>query len=517
MMRVLVRVDASSLLGAGHVMRCLALAGELKRRGHPVVFVMRPLAGHLMTETRAAGFEVLALPGLQLSGSGSQIDWIEMARSLDVQRLDASETLALLPHRFWDWMLVDHYALGLEWQRAMVGVAQKLLAVEDQADRPLRCDILLNQNAGATVTRYADLIPSGCLSLMGPHYALLRPEFSETVNAAPRRGQVSAAPRVLVSLGGADPHGLALQVLQALADCGLRGRDVTLVAGVQNPHAQALQQRCQALGYIFCKSTQAMAQLMAQADWAVGAGGVSLLERCAMGLPSITLPIASNQQPGVAAAQARGAVLAIDPLAPGFAIHLREAIQDFLATPERLQAMTQAALGVCDGKGAARVADALQVGALALRAATLDDAAALHAWRNAPETRVHSGDGLAITLEQHQQWMQGVMASPAQRLWIAFAASGPIGVLRFDSSPYGTGTTAEISVYRVPGQPGRGWGRALIARGVQEAQHAWPSLMRVDARISSDNLASLGAFTACGFEASAAHGLYQKNIERPRS
>jgi len=407
--------------------------------------------------------------------------------------------------------------LGLEWQRAMVGIAPKLLAVDDQADRPLRCDILLNQNPGATLTRYADLIPSGCLSLMGPHYALLRPEFSETVNAAPRRGKVSAARRVFVSLSGADPQGLALQVLRALEDCGLRGSDVTLVAGAQNPHAQALQQRCQALGYVFCKSTQAMAQLMAQADWAVGAGGVSLLERCAMGLPSITLPLASNQQPGVAAAQAQGAVLALDPQAPGFAMHLREAIQDFLATPERLQAMAQAALAICDGKGAARVADALQTGALALRAATPNDAAALHAWRNAPETREHSGDGLAITLEQHRQWMQGVLANPAQRLWIAFAASGPVGVLRFDISPYGTATSAEISVYRVPGQPGRGWGKALIVRGIQAAQRTWPSLLRVDARISSDNLASVRAFAACGFELTAAHGLYQKNLERPPS
>jgi UDP-2,4-diacetamido-2,4,6-trideoxy-beta-L-altropyranose hydrolase len=519
MMRVLVRVDASALLGAGHVMRCLALAGELKSRGNEVVFVMRPLVGHMMDEARAAGFDVLGLPDLpelpdlQLSAANSQAKWIEKARSPDAQQRDASETLALLPHQSWDWLLLDHYALGAHWQVCVANVAHKLLVIDDQADRSLQCDLLLNQNPGAQAKHYAGLIPPGSQLLSGPQYALLRPEFSSRASHVRGLNRASAAARVLVSLGGVDPHGLALQVVLALADCGFRGGGVTVLAGTHNPHEQELLSTCQDLGFVGLKSTHTMAQLMEHADWAVGAGGVSLLERCAMGLPSIALAIASNQRPGVAAAQSAGAVLALDPLNARFPDQLRRAIQSLLTEPERLKAMSQAAMSVCDGRGTVRVADELQAGSLALRVATLRDTPALYAWRNALETRQHSGDGLAFSAKQHVQWMSRVLADPARRLWIASTTAGPIGVLRFDTSPQVAPTTAEISVYRVPGQPGRGWGRALIARGIQEAQRTWPELRQVNAHISDDNLPSLGAFAACGFAASTISGRYQKSIE----
>ncbi|MBC7618762.1 MAG: UDP-2,4-diacetamido-2,4,6-trideoxy-beta-L-altropyranose hydrolase, partial [Candidatus Saccharibacteria bacterium] len=307
MMRVIVRVDASALLGAGHVMRCLALAGELKKRGHQVVFVMRPLLGHMMDETKAAGFDVLGLPDLQLFAADSQAEWIENSRAPDAQQRDASETLALLPHRSRDWLLVDHYALGAQWQLAMGVAAQKILVIDDQADRALHCDLLLNQNPGANIESYAGLIPLGSQTLIGPHYALLRPEFASRANPVRGLNHPSAAARVLVSLGGVDPHGVALQVVSALADCGFRGSGVTVLAGNNNPHEQELLSTGQDLGFVGLKSTNLMAQLMSQADWAVGAGGVSLLERCAIGLPSIALAIAPNQQPRVAAAQAAGA------------------------------------------------------------------------------------------------------------------------------------------------------------------------------------------------------------------
>jgi len=512
MMRVIVRVDASTLLGAGHVMRCLALARELKSRSHQVVFVMRPLLGHLIQETKAAGFDVLGLPDLQLDVANSQGEWIEKGRSQDAQQQDADETLALLPHRSWDWLLVDHYALGAQWQLAMGVAAQKLLVIDDQADRLLHCGLLLNQNPGANTESYVNLIPLGSQTLIGPHYALLRPEFSSRSSHVPGLNRASKDARVLVSLGSVDPQGLALKVVSALADCSFRGSGVTVVVGNHNPHELELLASCRALGFVGLKSTNSMAQLMSQADWAVGAGGVSLLERCAMGLPSIALVIAPNQQSGVAAAQSAGAVLALDPLNARFPDQLRQAIQSLLTEPERLKAMSQAATSLCDGRGTLRVAEVLQAGSLALRVATLRDAKALYSWRTALETRQHSGDGQTFSLEQHVQWMRVVLDDPAHRLWIASTTAGPIGVLRFDSS-LSVATNAEISVYRVPGQQGRGWGRALIARGIQEAQRTWPGLRQVEAYISDDNLSSLGAFAACGFSASTISGLYQKSIE----
>jgi UDP-2,4-diacetamido-2,4,6-trideoxy-beta-L-altropyranose hydrolase len=517
MMSVLIRVDASMLLGSGHVMRCLALAGELKTRGHRVVFVMRPLPGHLISEVRAADFEVFSLPALHSFEAQSQAEWITLAQSPGAQLNDALETSALLPERLWDWVIVDHYALGVPWQQAMSSIARKLLAVDDQAERPLQCDALLNQNPGAKAAQYAGLLAPGCKLLLGPQYALLRPEFSESRPRNRDRINVSGTSRVLVSLGAADVHGVTLRVLSALENCGFRGQEVTVVAGAQNPHARELLERCQVLNYAYLPSTDAMAQLMVQSDWAIGAGGVGMLERCAMGLPSIVLTIAPNQQSGVASAQALGAVVALNPQSGSFAEQLPQAIQQLMSEPKRLQAMALAALQVCDGRGAVRVANALQTNALVLRAAALEDATVLHEWRNAPQSRLHSGDGLSIDLGQHQQWLRTVLADPDRRLWIASTVSGPVGVLRFDADLTGALTAAEISVYRVPGQPGRGWGKALITRGIQEAQRTWPSLQKVNARISEDNLASLKAFMACGFEASATVGLYQKNLERPPS
>lgn len=517
MMCVLMRVDASTLLGAGHVMRCLALADELKSRGHLILFAMRLLPGHLAAEVRAKGFEVLPLAALPSCQADSQAAWITLTRASDVQIRDASETLALLPKRLWDWILVDHYALGMAWQHAMAGTARKLFAVDDQADRPLQCDALLNQNPGATAARYVDFLPKRCELLLGPQHALLRPEFSTTERVQSSENDVSNSPRILVSLGSADVRGVTMQVLSALERCGLRGPSITVVAGAQNPHAQELLVRCQSLGFVYLQSTDAMAQLMAQSQWAIGAGGVSMLERCAMGLPSIVLPIAPNQQSGAQAALAQGAVLMLDPQSSDFAMQLRQVIQKLMAAPERLQAMSLAALSVCDGHGVARVADVLQTGALVIRAAELEDTVDLYAWRNAPESRRYSGDGQTISLDQHQQWMHTVLANPEQRLWIASTALGPVGVLRFDRHLSDAHVSAEISVYRVPGQPGRGWGRALITRGVKEAQLCWPALQQVTARISGDNLASLKAFAACGFEMSATPGLYQKILERPPS
>lgn len=480
MMRVLLRADASRHIGTGHVMRCLALAHELRQRGCHCGFSMLPLPGHLMDEVARQGFDVL----------------------------DARAPMSSLGHR-WDWLVTDHYGLDAVWQRSMRPHARLLLAIDDLADRLLDCDLLLDQNLQMP-GRYDKLVPASAVRLLGPRYALLRAEFARLRHASPSR---EVPPRVLVSFGGADKHGVTLDAISALERCGLQAGRVLVIAGLLNPHLDRLKSECLRLGYECLASTEHMAQCMAQSSLAVGAGGTTMIERFALSLPSVVVPIADNQRPGSAAALAEGAIALVDTDPGARAGAIANAVKRLLDEPAALEHMGQAAARLCDGKGAARVAVQMQQQALALRPASAEDALDLLAWRNAPRTRAHSGDGTVITLQEHTRWLSGVLRDPTRSLWIAHLGAVAVGVVRFDTAHH----TATVSVYLVPGLEGRGWGRALIAAGVQRASQTWPALRRVDARISPDNQASLRAFAACGFEPGPVPGTHQLMLRSPQA
>lgn len=554
-MRVLMRADGGIRMGTGHVMRCLALADELRTRGCECSFAMRATQGHLMDEVRARGYAVVALAagddpadGIGAQGHAAGQDdlqaWLARQRDPLRQAADAQETLhalaaaqpggALTP---WDWLVTDHYGLGAAWQTPMRAAAHHILAIDDLADRDLDADLLLDQNP-QTAGRYAGRVQGPACEparqLIGPAHALLRAEFGEARRVLQRRpvaGRgLDARLRVLVSFGGADEHGAALDAIAALGDCGFGPGQAVVVAGGRNPHLAALQAACAHLGYECLASTGEMARLMAGADLCIGAGGTSMIERFALGLPGIVVPIADNQRPGARAASAQGAIELVDPppAPPGpdqaqatAAIRrqaIASALRALLAEPARIDQMAQAAAVLCDAEGARRVAQAMQRHALAFVPAAAADAERLYEWRNHPDTRRHSGDSRVIALADHRQWFAALLQDPARRIWIARLGEGaPVGVVRFDTQARPEGLAAVISVYLVPGVPGRGWGRAVIAGGVVQAQRAWPGLHSVDAHISPDNQASLRAFAACGFAPGPVPGIHHLLLQRASS
>lgn len=478
MMRVLFRADASTHIGTGHVMRCLALAQELKVRGAACAFAMQALDGHLLREVATQGFAVV--------------------------EAGADPVPAATP---WDWLVTDHYGLDAAWQRAARPFTRRILAIDDLADRPLDCDLLLDQNLQEP-GRYDGLVPTHAQRLLGPGFALLRPEFARLRQAPPARPQ---SPRVMVSFGGADEYGAALDAVDALARCALEPGQVLVVAGARNPHLEALRERCAQFGFDCLPATDRMAHCMAEASLAVGAGGTTMIERFAVSLPAVVVPIADNQRPGSAAALQAGAIALVDVSRDRRVEAIAQAVRELLGDAGGLAAMAAAAAALCDGLGARRVAERMQLQSLDLRPATARDAQQLHGWRNAPATRAHSGDGKEIAWPDHERWLAGVLGDPARGLWIAGMGEVPVGVVRFDTE--GEGTT--ISVYLVPGTQGKGWGRALIAAGVEQARRAWPALRRIDARISPDNQASLRAFAACGFEPGGEPGAHHLMLRSP--
>ena len=91
----------------------------------------------------------------------------------------------------------------------------------------------------------------------------------------------------------------------------------------------------------------------------MGAGGSSVWERCAVGLPGVTLVLAENQAPGARALASVGAGEVVDARADDFEAAFDRAFTGLFRSPERRGRMGRASANLIDGGGAARVADAL--------------------------------------------------------------------------------------------------------------------------------------------------------------
>ena len=294
-MRVAFRTDASDAIGTGHLMRCLTLADALAAAGHECRFVLRNHLGCSagLVEQRGHGSTLLPAPDDQPDTDLTHSAWLGIP-----QARDAEETLAAMGDG-WDWIVADHYALDHRWEDMVRPATRRLMAIDDLADREHACDLLLDQNL-QMAGRYAGLTPRHCRTLLGPTYALLRPEFAELgASLSPR--PLTGNARVLVYFGGIDRGGATLLALEGLAHAALP-LVVDVVAGARNPHLAAIQSWCASNPNVKLYVGQAdMPALMAQSALAIGAAGATAWERCCLSLPTILLTIADNQRPGAAA------------------------------------------------------------------------------------------------------------------------------------------------------------------------------------------------------------------------
>lgn len=246
-MRLLFRVDASARIGNGHVMRCLALADALRVRGHESIFLSRLLPGHRCDAIRQRGFEVLELPapGKPVNAkSGSYADWLGVDWSQD-----ADQAAALIGQNGVraHWLVVDHYALDYRWHARLRRSAERLMVVDDLANRRLDCDLLVVPSPGHVAGDFAALVDDPACLRLGPAFALLAPAFRARRLA--RRSGAGTAPgglRLLLAMGGVDASNHTARVLQAVEQVAAIGA-VDVVLGSNAPHLDAVRRQAAAI------------------------------------------------------------------------------------------------------------------------------------------------------------------------------------------------------------------------------------------------------------------------------
>ena len=345
-MQIVIRVDSSSAIGSGHLMRTLALARVLGEMGRSVVFLCRSLEGDLTRKVGEAGFAV------RLVGGG---DWTP-ATSYPWSE-DARQTLGYVSPG--DVLVVDHYWLGIDWERSVKPGVGRLVVIDDLGDRAHNCDLLIDPNYYPPGTApYAGLLPRECPRLVGPRYAMLRPEFREKRATLTRT--YTAVRSLLVFFGGSDARDFTSRALEGLQTIEHRSFSIECVAGAQNRHLETLARQVATLGDARLHvDIDYMAALMVSCDLYLGAAGATTWERACLGLPSIVIATAENQIAPVAALAAAGYLqrLGCDPDdCPQLGAR---AVAALVACPEALCRIAKRNLELVDGEGAWRCAEAI--------------------------------------------------------------------------------------------------------------------------------------------------------------
>jgi UDP-2,4-diacetamido-2,4,6-trideoxy-beta-L-altropyranose hydrolase len=272
MSNIAFRLDADSIIGTGHLMRCLTIANELSNRKYNCHFFLTKLTQPLNNLLVRHGHIVY-----------TQEDEKVIITSID----------NLCP----ELIIIDHYGLDARYESKVRDSCKYILVIDDLADRSHECDYLLDQGPLRTTEDYQPWVTKECKLFLGTKFALIRSEFRKH-----RKTHCSGWKKGLICFGGSDPSNTTLQVLKALDDINQMEKiKWTVLAGIANPHWKVLSHfaKQSSLDISLIKQSDKIAELMAKHDFAIGAAGGMTWERACIGLPSLIIPIAYNQRFGM--------------------------------------------------------------------------------------------------------------------------------------------------------------------------------------------------------------------------
>lgn len=377
---VVIRADANSKIGMGHVMRCLSVTDALLKRGEEVLFVTADDTPVPLLTKKGVPYRVLHTNYADMEAELPEL-W-EVLRELPQGAESPDATLAQKNTS----ILVDSYYVT---EKYLAALKKRITTIymDDIYAFSYPVDMLINYNIyGEEMGYEKDAAFADTKLLLGTEYVPLREEFSAGAGYAQSRKELSAETEnvtpaedrlhqtaeqgrtadggILITTGGSDSFNLAGQLLmEAMKYDALKEKEYHVVSGSLNPHIgelQALAQKHENI-HIHCNVTN-MAELMAESKVALSAGGSTLYELCAMGVPVIAFSFAENQERLVQTFVKRG----IAQYGGNYRTDGNKMIQNTIAGLETLledknlrSEYRKKARTLVDGKGAERIAEAL--------------------------------------------------------------------------------------------------------------------------------------------------------------
>lgn len=353
-MNFVFRVDSSSEIGFGHLMRCLVLAKELRSSGASIQFICRGHTGSGHDYIKKEGFHLHLLPGKKINAKSiAYKDWLGCSQFEDVSA--CNQVLAKLPKCH---IIVDHYGIDIEWESRVN--CETLTVLDDLAERFHHCTGVIDQSLIHTRKDYEALV-GGDFEFWGGANILLRDEFrSSPAWKDPADGSL------VLCMGGADPHGVTTRIIKALYDWVRKSpalqpiKKINVVVGSAFENVQELESYLSGLtiDVALHRNIQNVSALMVNSSLSILSCGTMILEACALGVPAIGIPLAENQKDTANFLQEKKAII---PLT-NYSDLEREVIEKAVITlndREKLNTLSQCSKVMVDKNAAKNIAEEL--------------------------------------------------------------------------------------------------------------------------------------------------------------
>ena len=493
-MNIIMRADASSHIGSGHIMRCLVLADRLKLDGHKVVFATRPQNGDLVTFIKQRGFSIYELQQpadwLVPTSTADYAAWLQVSECDDAQECATAFDSP-------DLVITDHYGIGAQWHKVVKEAYNcKIIAIDDLV-RDHAADLIIDQTLLREPSEYHLLNPK-TTALTGTQYAIINTHFSSRhLSQLAAVSTLKNRPRVLLSMGGIDAPNASLQVLKVLKE-SVNPPITTVLLSARAPHYKSVTEFAveHSVWLTHIDFVDDMAALMCEHDIAIGAPGSTSWERACVGLPSIVIALADNQQTICKNLEAVGAAISVELEA--VSTTLLKAYEQLIADYSKMRTIN---LQLCDGQGVKRIMKhitQLFSGSLTLRLATQLDVEQVHAWQCKPETRRYALNKDVPSLAEHRAWMTKKLASKNDYFYVIELTNRkdekgiPVGVVRLDMTAANTYT---ISIFIASEYFGKGVAKLVL----KQIDILHPKKI-IHAVVLKENTASQVLFSRAGYQ-----------------
>lgn len=329
MYNVAIRADGGQVVGMGHIMRCLAIAEELKSLGCRVYFIGRYLQG--LKKIKDVGYEAFEILLPQ-----SEIKYTQEVKSVNTHNFadtgfsygsveelgdDIFETRTIVEQQGCNLLLVDKYNLTSEYFDRLRGFVEKVAFTDDLNLFTCSANIIINGNINANLLRYKECFSNQKL-LLGTKFTPLRREFSNIPKRETRsfikwnmarninqkemkdfdnnkkNKDESRLPEIMITTGGSDPYNCTGKLLEILLEdketANIRYNVILGSGFVRKDEIQRMADKNSNI--VLYIDPKCMTEIICRSDLAISSGGSTLYELCCCGTPTMAFIMADNQK-----------------------------------------------------------------------------------------------------------------------------------------------------------------------------------------------------------------------------